>query len=447
MALWIKNPLAILAENAAGGMVVDGNKIVELVPSGGSPVYAVETIFDASRHVVIPGLVNTHHHFFQTLTRAHPAAINKELFPWLQALYPIWAKNVKPDAFRLATRLALTELMMSGCTCASDHQYLYPEGLEEAMDIQMEEAEKLGIRMTLTRGSMNLSVKDGGLPPDTVVQDEDTILADCERVLNKYHDKSDGAQFQVALAPCAPFTVSRRLMTESAALAEKHDCRLHTHLAETLDEDAYCVANYGMRPVDYLEDVGWLNHRVWLAHGIHFNDDEVRRLGKHKVGVCHCPTSNMTLASGQCRTKELEAAGSPVGLGVDGSASNDNSNLMESIRHALMINRLTYDAASVTHDDCYRWATEGSAKCLGRDDIGKIAVGKQADLALYTLDELRFSGAGDPLAALVLCGAHSADRVMIRGEWTVEAGNPVSMDVERLRHEHGSAALAFLQSL
>lgn len=447
MALWIKNPLAILAENAAGGMVVDGNKIVELVPSGGSPGHAVETIFDASCHVVIPGLVNTHHHFFQTLTRAHPAAINKELFPWLQALYPIWAKNVKPDAFRLATRLALTELMMSGCTCASDHQYLYPEGLEEAMDIQMEEAEKLGIRMTLTRGSMNLSVKDGGLPPDTVVQDEDTILADCERVLNKYHDKSDGAQFQVALAPCAPFTVSRRLMTESAALAEKHDCRLHTHLAETLDEDAYCVANYGMRPVDYLEDVGWLNHRVWLAHGIHFNDDEVRRLGKHKVGVCHCPTSNMTLASGQCRTKELEAAGSPVGLGVDGSASNDNSNLMESIRHALMINRLTYDAASVTHDDCYRWATEGSAKCLGRDDIGKIAVGKQADLALYTLDELRFSGAGDPLAALVLCGAHSADRVMIGGEWTVEAGNPVSMDVERLRHEHGSAALAFLQSL
>lgn len=447
MPLWIKNPLAILAENAAGGVVIDDGKIVELVPSGGAPTMAAAQIFDASSHVIIPGLINTHHHFFQTLTRAHPAAINKELFPWLQALYPIWAKNVKPDAFRLATRLALTELMMSGCTCASDHQYLYPDGLEDAMDIQMEEAEKLGIRMTLTRGSMNLSVKDGGLPPDTVVQDEDTILADCERVLNRYHDTSDGAQFQVALAPCAPFTVSRRLMTESAALAEKHDCRLHTHLAETLDEDAYCLANYGMRPVDYLEDVGWLNHRVWLAHGIHFNDDEVQRLGKHKVGVCHCPTSNMTLASGQCRTKELEAAGSPVGLGVDGSASNDNSNLMESIRHALMINRLTYDAASVTHDDCYRWATEGSAKCLGREDIGKIAIGKQADLAFYKLDELRFSGAGDPLAGLVLCGAHSADRVMIAGKWTIEAGNPVSMDIERLRHEHGSAAQAFLQSL
>ncbi|MCL4163117.1 UNVERIFIED_CONTAM: hypothetical protein GTU68_020303, partial [Idotea baltica] len=362
----------------------------------------------------IPGLINTHHHFFSdTDVARHPAAINKELFPWLQALYPIWAKNVKPDAFRLATRLALTELMMSGCTCASDHQYLYPDGLEDAMDIQVEEAEKLGIRMTLTRGSMNLSVKDGGLPPDSVVQDEDDILADCERVIGRYHDTSEGSQFRVALAPCAPFTVSRRLMTESAALAEQHDCRLHTHLAETLDEDAYCVANYGMRPVDYLEDVGWLNHRVWLAHGIHFNDEEVQRLGRHKVGVCHCPTSNMTLASGQCRTKELEAAGSPVGLGVDGSASNDNSNLMESIRHALMINRLTYDAASVTHQDCLRWATAGSAKCLGRDDIGRIDVGMQADLAFYTLDELRFSGAGDPLAGLVLCGAHSADRVMI----------------------------------
>nr|WP_306269182.1 8-oxoguanine deaminase [Pararhizobium sp. IMCC3301] len=447
MALWIRNPLAILADQAAAGIVVDGGRITELVPVGGTPADPDATVFDASRHVVIPGLINTHHHFFQTLTRAHPAAINKELFPWLQALYPIWAQNVKPDAFRLATRLALTELMMSGCSCASDHQYLYPGGLEDAMDIQVEEAEKLGIRMTLTRGSMNLSVKDGGLPPDSVVQDEDTILSDCERVINRYHDTSHGSQFRVALAPCAPFTVSRRLMTESAALAERHDCRLHTHLAETLDEDAYCVANYGMRPVDYLEDVGWLNHRVWLAHGIHFNDEEVQRLGRHRVGVCHCPTSNMTLASGQCRTKELEAAGSPVGLGVDGSASNDNSNLMESLRHALMINRLTYDAASVTHQDCYRWATEGSARCLGREDIGKIAVGMQADLAFYSLDELRFSGAGDPLAGLVLCGAHTAERVMIGGCWTVEDGLPVAIDIDRLRHEHGAAARAFLETI
>lgn len=447
MRLWIENPLSILADGAGGGIVVEGSRIVELVPAGGVPSAPVDKRFDASNHVILPGLINTHHHFFQTLTRAHPEAINKELFPWLKALYPIWARNVKPDAFRLATRLALTELLMSGCTTVSDHQYLFPRGLENAMDIQVEEATRLGMRITVTRGSMSLSEKDGGLPPDSIVQDDDTILADCERVLNRYHDRSDGAMVQVALAPCAPFTVTKRLMTETMDLAHKHNCTCHTHLGETLDEDAYCVEHYGYRPVDYLEELGWMNERVWLAHGIHFNDQEVQRLGKAGVGVCHCPTSNMVLASGHCRTKELEAAGSPVGLGVDGSASNDNSNLMESVRHALMINRLTYDAASVTHFDAFRWATEGSARCLGRDDIGKIAVGKQADLAMYTLDELRFSGAGDPLAALVLCGAHSADRVMVAGEWRVEDAKPLNMDVTRLRHEHGAAAKAFLETI
>jgi len=447
MRQWIKEPLAILAEGAEGGIVVEDGKIAALIPRGGKPAGPIDQIFDASCHVVIPGLINTHHHFFQTLTRAHPAAINKELFPWLRALYPIWAKNVKPEAFRQATRLALTELLMSGCTCASDHHYLFPAGLEGAMDIQAEEAAAVGVRMTLTRGSMNLSEKDGGLPPDGVVQDEDTILADCERVLGRYHDAKDGAMLQVALAPCAPFTVTKRLMVDSVGLAERFQCRLHTHLGETRDENEYCLEHYGSRPVDYLEECGWLTDRVWLAHGIHFSDEEVQRLGRHKVGICHCPTSNMTLASGQCRTKELEAAGSPIGLGVDGSASNDNSNLMESVRHALMINRLTYNAASVTHFDVLRWATAGSARCIGRDDLGTIAVGKQADLALYTLDELRFSGAGDPLAALVLCGAHAADRVMIKGAWKVEGGMPVGVDVAKLRHEHGQAAKAFLESV
>ena len=446
MRVWIRDPLAILAEEAEGGVVVQHGRIVELVGRGREPAIPADQTFDASGHVVVPGLVNTHHHFFQTLTRAHPEAINKELFPWLKTLYPIWA-GVTPEAFRLATRLALTELLMSGCTCASDHQYLFPAGLDEAMDIQAEEAARLGIRMTLNRGSMSLSEKDGGLPPDKVVQDEDTILADCERVLGRYHDASEGAMLQVALAPCAPFTVTKRLMIDTAALAERFGCRLHTHLGETRDENEYCLAHFGIRPVDYLEECGWLTDRVWLAHGIHFNDEEVRRLGRHHVGVCHCPTSNMVLASGQCRTKELEAAGSPVGLGVDGSASNDNSNLIEGVRHALMINRLTYDAASVTHFDAFRWATEGSARCLGRDDIGAIRVGKQADLAFYTLDELRFSGAGDPLAALVLCGAHRADRVMVGGQWRVEHGDPVGVDLAHLRHEHGEAAKALLRVL
>jgi 8-oxoguanine deaminase len=447
MRHWIRDPIAILADGAERGVVVEEGRIVELVGKGKEPSAPCDTVYDASRHVVIPGLVNTHHHFFQTLTRAHPDAINKELFPWLKALYPVWARGMNPEAFRLATRLALTELMMSGCTCASDHQYLYPRGIEDAMDIQAEEAGRLGIRMTLTRGSMDLSQKDGGLPPDALVQDEDDILADCERVLGRYHDRSEGAMLRVALAPCAPFTVSKRLMVDSAGLAEKHDCRLHTHLGETRDENEYCLSQFGVRPLDYLEECGWLTDRAWLAHGIHFDDGEVRRLGRHRVGICHCPTSNMTLASGQCRTKELEAAGCIVGLGVDGSASNDNSNLMEGLRHALMVNRLTYDAASVTHLDCYRWATEGSARCLGRDDIGAIAAGRQADLAFYTLDELRFSGAHDPLAALVLCGAHRADRVMVKGEWRVENGVPAGVDVGELRHAHGAAARAFLETV
>ncbi len=447
MRLWIKNPLAILADNSAGGVVIEDSRIVELVTASNEPENPADETWDASRHVIIPGLINTHHHFFQTLTRAHPSAINKELFPWLKALYPIWARSVNPDTFRLATRLALTELLMSGCTTVSDHQYLFPRGLENAMDIQVEEAERLGMRMTITRGSMSMSEKDGGLPPDSIVQTDDEILADCERILGKYHDRSRGSMLQVALAPCAPFTVSKRLMRETMDLAHRHDCTCHTHLGETFDEDAYCLEHFGMRPIDYMEDLGWMNDRVWLAHGIHFNDDEVRRLGKAGVGVCHCPTSNMTLASGQCRTKELEDAGSPVGLGVDGSASNDNSNLMEGVRHALMINRLTYDAASITHLDALRWATEGSAKCLNRDDIGKIAVGMEADLALYTLDELRFSGSGDPIAALVLCGAHSADRVMVAGKWQVEDANPAGIDVVDLRHEHGEAAKAFLEAL
>ena len=443
MRLWIRDPLAILADGAERGIVVEGTRIVERVGRGREPSTPVDAVFDASRHVVLPGLVNTHHHVYQTLTRAHPQAINKELFPWLQALYPIWTRGLNPDTFRLAVRLAGTELLMSGCTTAADHHYIFPAGLENAVDIEVEEARALGLRMTVTRGSMNLSVEDGGLPPKAAVQDEDTILADSERVLARYHDLSDGAMTRIALAPCSPFSVTRSLMKATAELAEKHDCRLHTHLGETRDEDAYCLSKFQCRPVDYLEEVGWMSDRTWLAHGIHFTDTEVKRLGRHGVGVCHCPTSNMVLASGHARTRELEAAGVPVGLGVDGSASNDNSNLMEGVRHALMIGRLTYDA-TLTHLDALRWATEGSARCLGRTDIGRIEEGRQADLALFTLDELRFSGAGDPLAALVLCGAHRADRVMVAGNWRVIDGDPVGIDVARLRREHGEAAKAFL---
>ena len=447
--IWIKAPLAILAENAGNGVVVAEGRIVELVPTGSLPTVPCAASYDASRHVVIPGLVNTHHHMFQTLTRAHPDAINKPLWPWIKALYPIWAKGVTPERFRLAARLGMTELMMSGCTCASDHHYLFTQGLEDAMDVEAEEAGALGLRMTLTRGGLDLASGDGeqAVAPRQVIQQTDAVLDDCTRILRRYHDASDGAMLRVALAPNALFDVSFELLTETARMSRETGCGLHTHLVETRAEADFVRSEHGCDAVDFLEKCGWLNERVWLAHAIHFDDSEVARLGQHGVGICHCPTSNMVLASGSCRTKDLEAAGCKIGLGVDGSASNDNSNLMESLRHALMLGRLTYGAEAITHLDVLRWATAGSAACLGRTDIGTIAVGKQADLAFFSLDELRFSGAGDPLAALVLCGAHHADRVMVQGRWTVTEGTPVGMDIAKLRHEHGVAARALLGDL
>ena len=441
MRTWVKDPMAIFAEVAERGLVVEGTRIAERVGRGATPE-RVDATFDASGHVVLPGLVNAHHHFYQTLTRAHPSAINKPLFAWLTALYPIWAR-LKPSQLRLATRLALTELMLSGCTTAADHHYLYPAGLENAVDIEVEEALGLGMRMTVSRGSMNLSEKDGGLPPDSVVQDEETILADSERVLKLFHDPKPGAMIRVALAPCSPFSISKDLMSESARLAQRHDCQLHTHLCETEDEERFCLKMYGLRPVDLLEETGWMSSRVWLAHGIHFNPHEIARLGKAGVGVSHCAASNMVLASGICPTCELEAAGAPLGLGVDGSASNDSSNMMEALRHALMIGRLRYGADKVTHRDVLRWGTQGSARCLGRSDIGRIEEGCEADLALFKLDEPRFSGAHDPLAALILCGAHWADRVMVAGEWRVVDGEPVGIDLGALIAEHQAASRDF----
>ena len=442
MRLWIKDPLAILAEDAACGVVVEGTRIVELVGRGMTPSAPVDAIFNASRHVVLPGLINTHHHFYQTLTRAHPAAIDQELIGWLLALAPIWAR-LTPDYLRIATRLALTELLLSGCTTAADHHYVFPPGLEHAIDIEVEEARKVGLRMTVTRGSMTVSKKDGGIPPDEIVQDEETILADSERVLRLFHDPKPGALIRIALAPCSPFSVTKRIMAESAVIAERYDCQLHTHLAQTEEENAYCQHLYGMRPVDLLDETGWMSPRAWLAHGVYFTSQEIGRLGHAGVGVCHCAASDMVLALGTCPTKDLEAAGSPIGLGVDGSASNDSSNMMEAVRHALMLGRLRYGASAVTHFDALRWATEGSARCLARDDIGRIAVGLEADLALFTLDEPRFSGAHDPIAALVLCGAHRADRVMVAGQWRVVDGSPVGVDLAALIAEHKAAARAF----
>ncbi|MBK8453485.1 MAG: 8-oxoguanine deaminase [Thiofilum sp.] len=445
--VWLKNPLALfdgLNELNSAGVVIQDNKIIEVLSPNQTPSTPVDQTFDASEYVILPGLINTHHHFYQTLTRAYPAALNKELFPWLQTLYPVWA-GLEPEMLTVATELALTELMLSGCTTAADHHYLFPQGLEYAIDTQVEAAKKVGTRVTLTRGSMSLGKDQGGLPPQSTVQTEQVILDDSERLIRDYHEPHEGAKIQIALAPCSPFSVTTDLMKASAQLAQTYNVHLHTHLAETLDEEAFCLKRFGLRTVDYLESVGWLHNKTWLAHGIHFNDEEIQRLGQAGVGICHCPNSNMMLASGICRTLELEQAGSPVGLGVDGSASNDHSNLISEVRQALYLQRLRYGSARMTHLDAYRFATNGSAKVLGRNDIGQIAVGYQADLALFKLDELRFSGHHDPLAALLLCGAQRAHRVMIAGQWTVVDGNPVHIDLQELMQRHQAAARRLAQ--
>lgn len=434
MKTWLKNPLSILAENAGGGILLEGSCIIELVPAGKEPSSEYDSVFDAGRHVIIPGLINLHHHFYQTLTRVYPQALNKELFPWLKTLYPIWS-GLTPEALRISTRLALAELLLSGCTTASDQHYVFTEGLEDAIDLQVEESKNLGIRVVLCRGSMDRSQKDGGLPPDSVVQTCDQILADCERLIQQYHNPTEGAMNQIVLAPCSPFSVSDEVMRESAFLAEKHNVLLHTHLAETEDENSFCQEKFGCRPLEYLDNLGWLNKRTWLAHGIHFSDVEIKKLSVTKTGISHCPSSNMVLSSGVCRVPELEKAGVAVGLGVDGSASNDCSNLMQEVRQAFMMQRLHY-GTQIAHLDALRWATSGGATVLRRPELGCIAVGTQADLAMFKLDELRFSGYGDPLAALVICGAHQADRVMVAGSWVVIDGQIPGLDLEQLKINH-----------
>lgn len=439
---WIKNPLTVWTgtdQDAANGIVVDGSQIAELVAAGCEPSYKFDKEFDASDLVLIPGLINCHHHFFQTLTRAHPAALNKELFDWLVSLYPVWA-GLSEECIALSTELALVELMLSGCTTASDHHYLFTEQISGAVDIQVETVRKMGARVVLTRGSMSLGENAGGLPPDSVVQEEDLILAESERLINDYHDAENGAFVQIALAPCSPFSVTQELLRDSAALARQHGVLLHTHLGESEDENDFCVEKFGKRPLDHLAEIGWLADDVWLAHGVRFNDDEVARLGKAGTGISHCPTSNMVLASGICRAKELEAAGASVGLGVDGSASNDSSNMMQEIRQAFLLQRVRYGAAAVSHEDALRWGTAGGARVLHRPDLGTLAPGQAADIAMFDLEAPRFSGRGDPVAALVLCGAHRVRHLMIGGKWRVIDGDLTGVDLARLRAQHQELA-------
>lgn len=420
--LWLKSPAAVFTGNSlqsGAGVVIQGDKIVELVKSGQQPQLPIDTYIDCHNWVLTPGLINTHHHFYQTLTRCVPGALNKPLFPWLKYLYQIW-KNLDEEMVYTATQLAGLELMLSGATCIADHHYVFPKGLENAIDIQVEAIQTLGCRATLTRGSMSLGESAGGLPPDSVIQSEDTILADSQRLIDRYHDRKADSKIQIALAPCSPFSVSTSLMQDTALLAKQNDVLMHTHLAETEDENNFCQVKYGMRPLDYLESCGWLNSQTWLAHGIHFTQQEILRLGQAKVGIAHCPSSNMLLASGICPTVELEQAGCRIGLAVDGSASNDCSNMIQEARQSLLQQRLRYGAQTITAERVLGYATRGSASVLNRPSLGQLAVGMQADLAIFDLNHLRFSGVGSPLDALVTCGAHEVSKLMIAGQWVIE---------------------------
>jgi len=394
--------------------------------------------------VAVPGLVNTHHHLCQTLTRAHPAAANAKLFDWLTALYPVWAR-LDEEAVHVAALVGLAELMLSGCTTTSDHHYLFPRGETKLIDAEIAAARAIGARFVATRGSMSLGRRQGGLPPDDVVQDEETILADSERVIRAYHDPRPGAMVQVALAPCSPFSVTERLMRQTAELAERHAVRLHTHLAETRDEEVHCLERFGRRPQRFLADTGWLSERTWIAHGIWFNAAEIRRLGRARVGVAHCPSSNMRLGSGVAPIHRLARAGCPVGLGVDGSASNDGSHLLAEARQALLLGRVARGADAVTVEEALRMATVGGAACLGRTDIGTLEPGKRADVALFDLRDVGYSGAGDPLLGLLLCAPTRVHTLIVDGHPVVENGEIRTLALEPVLARHRRIAARLLR--
>ena len=430
-------------------ILIEGNRITRIGNglSGTAAVPADARVIDASRHVVIPGLVNTHHHFFQTLTRALPAVQDAKLFDWLTYLYEIW-KGLDEDAVYWSSRLAMAELIKTGCTLSTDHHYLYPKLFKDDLPgIQFAAATELGLRFAPTRGSMSRSKKDGGLPPDTVVQDEERILSECEATISKYHDPAPDAMRKVALAPCSPFSVSERSMRDAADLARKHGVRLHTHLAETRDEEVNCQELYGRRPLKLMEDCGFIGSDVWYAHGIYFNDEELALLAHTGTGVAHCPSSNMRLGSGIARIREMLDLGIPVGLGVDGSASNDSSDMLGEARQALLLQRVRCGSQGMKATEALSIATEGGAKLLGYEKLGRIEEGYLADLALFDVQKLEYAGAlSDPAAALVLCGYnHGADHVIVNGSLVLESGRLVGSDEETIRKKADRASRRLLE--
>lgn len=392
-----------------------------------------DEIIDGSRLAVYPGLINTHHHLYQILTRNLPEVQNLELFDWLTHLYQIW-KNLSPEAFYDSSLAGMGELAKYGCTTVFDHHYVFPAAHPDLLPAQFEAAQHLGVRMMVSRGSMDLSQKDGGLPPDSVVQTIDQILRNSEMIVRQYHDSAPFSMRQVALAPCSPFSVSADLMRESAKLARQLGVRLHTHLAETKDEERYLIKKLGIRPLEYMEQLGWIGPDVWFAHGIHFNDAELNRLAETGTGVAHCPASNMKLSSGVARIPEMLKLGIPVGLAVDGSASNDGSSLLEEMRIGFLLHRLTSGDKAPTGYDMLKIATRGSAKLLGRTDIGQLAVGKAGDFFAVREDRLEFAGAtGDVSAMLATVGIKApVDYTVVAGKVLVREGNLRGIDEGRL---------------
>jgi 8-oxoguanine deaminase len=400
------------------------------------------TVIDASRHVVVPGFVNTHHHFYQTLTRNLPAVQDAKLFKWLVYLYDVW-KYIDAEAVYWSTALATAELLKTGCTLTTDHHYLYPQSVTaDIMATQFDAAGRTGIRFSPTRGSMSLSKKDGGLPPDTVVQDEETILKDSERVIGQFHDSGEFAMRKVTLAPCSPFSVSEQSMKDTAALARRHGVLIHTHLAETEDENRFCLRELGRRPLKVMQDCDFVGPDVWFAHGIHFNDEELEVLRETGSQIAHCPTSNMRLGSGICRVKEMKALGINVALAVDGSASNDSSDMLGEIRNALMLQRVTKGADALTARDVFRMGTENGAKLLNFPKAGILKEGCAADIAMFDVQRLEYAGSlSDPLAALIFSGYnHGADYTIVNGKVVVEKGRMVGIDEEELTRKANAAA-------
>ena len=425
----------------AGLFARDG--VIELVAEDAALPATADAVLDLRGQLLLPGLVNCHHHLDQTLTRALPAAQDAGLFDWLRAHYRVWARRT-PEATRTAALVGLAELLLSGCTTVFDHSYLFANGCR--VDDQIAAAGEIGVRFVASRGSMSLGESQGGLPPDSCVEREDAILADSERVIARYHDPRPGAMLQVALAPCSPFSVTSGLMRDTADLARRHGVRLHTHLCETLDEERYTLAHHGVRPVEHMRRLGWTGDDVWYAHAVHLADDEVGLLARTGTGVCHCPSSNMRLASGIAPVRRCLAAGVRVGLGVDGSASNDGSNMLAEVRQAMLLARLRRavapgEAGWATAREMLEVATRGGAAVLGRADIGALEAGRRADFFTVPLDGVATAGAlADPVAAAVFCAPQPARHVVVQGRPVVRDGALLTIDLPAVVREHNRHA-------